>query len=171
MLAGRRSNSPRSPHAYSTVPKHKMGARVSLARVPVTGLGGLTCRRPTLLPVPTVSLHMPLKLVFQKTPLTTSIVFSEKLYKTLLNPSPSALIPCSNQEERNGGENSLMFLLIHYEYIYIYKSQFNLPNILQLYMTSFLIGYNCICKVDICYNIKLITININQGNTYGNKWK
>ena len=36
--------------------------------------------------------------------------------------------------------------------IYIHKSQSNLPNRLQLYMTSFLIGYNSICKVDICYN-------------------
>ena len=36
--------------------------------------------------------------------------------------------------------------------IYIYKSQPNLPNRLQLYKTSFLLGYNSICKVDKCYN-------------------
>ena len=34
----------------------------------------------------------------------------------------------------------------------IYKNQFNFPNRLQLYKTSFLIGYNSICKVDTCYN-------------------
>ena len=39
-----------------------------------------------------------------------------------------------------------------YIYIYIYKSQFDLSTRLQLYKTSFLIGYNSICKVDICYN-------------------
>ena len=54
--------------------------------------------------------------------------------------------------------NSLYFSLINYEYIYIYiyiyiyKSQSNLPNRLQLYKPSFLICYNSICKVDICYN-------------------
>ena len=52
------------------------------------------------------------------------------------------------------GKNSLCFALIHCEYIYnyIYKSQSNLPNRIQHYMISFLIGYNSICKVDICYN-------------------
>ena len=38
-------------------------------------------------------------------------------------------------------------------YIYIYKSQSNLPR-LQFYITSFLIDYNSICNVDICYNNK-----------------
>ena len=49
---------------------------------------------------------------------------------------------CRKQERRIGGKNSLCFSLIHYEFIY--KSQSNLPNRLQLYMTSFLIGYNFI---------------------------
>ena len=35
--------------------------------------------------------------------------------------------------------------------IYIYKSQSNLPNRLQLYKIGFLIGYKSICKVDIRY--------------------
>ena len=49
---------------------------------------------------------------------------------------------CRNKEERIGGKNSSMILLIHCEYIYIY-AKVNL---------IFLIDYNCICKVDICYN-------------------
>ena len=36
--------------------------------------------------------------------------------------------------------------------MYMYKSQSNIPNRLQLYKTSFLIDYISICKVDICYN-------------------
>ena len=70
--------------------------------------------------------------------------------KPYLEPS-MALIPCRKKDNIIGGNNSLCFSLIHYEYIY--KSQSNLPNRLQLYKTSFLIGYNSICKVDICYNI------------------
>ena len=52
-----------------------------------------------------------------------------------------------SNEGRIGGKNSLYFSFIHYEYIY--KNQSNLPNKLQLYMTSFLISYNSIFKVDI----------------------
>ena len=43
-------------------------------------------------------------------------------------------------------------------YIYTHKSQSNIPNTLQLYKTSFLIGYNSICKIDICYNMHISEI-------------
>ena len=51
---------------------------------------------------------------------------------------------CREQEERIGGKNSLCFSLIHCEYIYIY--------IYTKINVTFLIDYNSICKVDICYN-------------------
>ena len=63
---------------------------------------------------------------------------------------------CKEQEGSIGEKNFLYISLIHYEYIYIYiyiyKSQSNLPNRLQLYKTSFVIGYTSIYKVDVCYN-------------------